>query len=58
MFYFKAEKTAYYSNDKARLVAVLPKIKAEISLEKIKATAFLVEAWQPVFVAREPRRLL
>ena len=56
--YFKAERTAYYAQDKAKLSSVLPKIKAEVPPDRIIAIEHEVQQWQPVIVGREPRKLL
>jgi TPR repeat protein len=56
--YLKAEKSAYYAPDKAKLAFILPKIRAEISSDKIAEIELEVQKWQPIIVGREPRKLL
>jgi len=57
-FYLRAQKTAYYPPEKKAVEYVLPKIKAEIQPQRVRAAEIEADAWKPVIVGREPRRLL
>lgn len=56
--YLRAQKTAYYKPDQAALTHVLPKIKAEIQADRIRALEREANEWRPTLIGREPRRLL
>jgi TPR repeat protein len=56
--YLRAQKVAYYPAEKKAVEHVLPNIKTEIHPQRVRAPEFEAEAWKPVVVGREPRRLL